>query len=157
MSEIQIRMATSDDAEILARHRCEMFKDMGLLHGDAHDEFVAATEGFFRKELSGGNWYGWVVESGEEVVGGAVMFTTLMPPRNSPSGIVTAKLQGLIMNVFVEPQWRRKGIASDLMDTILVFSKGIGAVSVTLHASQKGKPMYEKMGFLPTHEMRLFL
>jgi GNAT superfamily N-acetyltransferase len=61
------------------------------------------------------------------------------------------------MNIYVEPDQRRSGIASLLMNTVLDFARSKGAASVTLHASQKGRPLYEKMGFTPTHELRLFL
>jgi len=61
------------------------------------------------------------------------------------------------MNVYVEPQHRRGGIASELMNTVIDFARSKGAASVTLHASPKGKPLYEKLGFTPTHEIRILL
>jgi GNAT superfamily N-acetyltransferase len=135
-----------------------MYKDMGLLAGDASDDLQTASAQFFRDAMAKGDWYGWVVTSAGSVIAGGVMHLTLMPPRNRPGGgFVNAMLQGLIMNIYVEPDWRRKGVASELMAAILAFGREKGAASVTLHASLKGKPLYEKMGFLPTHEMRLFL
>jgi len=86
------------------------------------------------------------------------MLRAELPLRRGPRGVfIPARPQGLIMNIYLEPEDRREGIASDLMTTVIDFARSKGAGSVTLHASQKGKPLYEKMGFTPTHEMRLFL
>jgi GNAT superfamily N-acetyltransferase len=158
MSEVQIRLATVEDAEVLAHHRGAMLHDMGVLPEGVAEQLQAASVGFFREALAGDHWFGWVASLGDAKVGGAVMHLTTMPPRNGPGGVfIPSRPQGLIMNVFVEEAHRRAGIAALLMDTMLNFARSKGAASVTLHASQKGKPLYEKLGFTPTHELRLFL
>ena len=158
MAEVQVRLATVEDAEVLAHQRSAMFHDMGLLPDGVAEQLRAASIGFFREALADGSWFGWVASKGDSTVGGAVLHLTTMPPRNGPGGIfIPSRPQGLIMNVYVEPEHRRCGIAALLMTTALDFARSRDAASVTLHASQKGKPLYERMGFAPTHEMRLFL
>ena len=135
-----------------------MFEDMGLLQEGVADKLRDASIGFFRAALVGGRWFGWIATLGEEVVGGAILHFDTMPPRNGPGGtFIDSKPQALIMNVFVEPTHRRGGIASILTNAAIEFAREKGAASVTLHASQKGRALYEKLGFAPTHEMRLFL
>jgi GNAT superfamily N-acetyltransferase len=158
MKEVQIRPASVEDAKTLAHHRSAMFQDMGLLPDGVADQLRDASVGFFREALAGDRWFAWIAIAGETVAGGAVLHLDEMPPRNGPRGVfIPSRLQGLIMNIYVEPEHRRGGIASVLMNTVLDFARSKGAGSVTLHASQKGKLLYEKMGFTPTHEMRLFL
>lgn len=158
MAEVQVRLATVQDAKVLAHHRSAMFQDMGLLPDGVAEQLRAASVGFFRAALAGDRWFGWVASIGDSNVGGAVLHLNTMPPRNGPAGaFIPSRPQGLIMNVYVEPEHRRGGIAALLMNTVLDFARLKGAASVTLHASQKGKALYEKMGFAPTHEMRLFL
>jgi len=151
-------LATVEDAGTLAHHRSAMFQDMGLLPDGVAEQLRAASVDFFRAAIAGGRWFGWVATIDDSTVGGAVLHLNTMPPRNGPGGVfLPSRPQGLIMNVYVEPEHRRGGIAASLMDAVLEFARSKGAASVTLHASQKGKPLYEKMGFTPTHEMRLFL
>ena len=158
MPNVQIRTALPEDATVLAGHRSAMFQDMGLLPDGVAEQLRDASIEFFREALAGAEWLGWLAEVEGKVVGGAVLHLTAMPPRNGPGGLfIPSRPQGLIMNVYVEPEYRRTGIAAMLMSSVLEFARSKGAASVTLHASQKGKPLYEKMGFVPTHEMRVFL
>jgi hypothetical protein len=43
------------------------------------------------------------------------------------------------------------------MHTMIEWCRKQGLVHVTLHASDKGRPLYQSLGFVPTNEMRLDL
>jgi GNAT superfamily N-acetyltransferase len=62
-----------------------------------------------------------------------------------------------LLNVYVYPAYRRRGIASLLTQVSVDWCRGQGFASVSLHASQFGRPLYESLGFQPTNEMRLML
>lgn len=62
--------------------------------------------------------------------------------------------QGLILNVYTEPAWRRRGLAVLLMQRVLDWAAANGVKSLVLHASNDGRPLYEKLGFTATNEMR---
>jgi GNAT superfamily N-acetyltransferase len=59
------------------------------------------------------------------------------------------------VNVFAEPQWRRRGIAGLLIKEIIIWSKNQQIDRLTLHASDEGRSIYVKLGFVPSNEMRL--
>jgi len=59
------------------------------------------------------------------------------------------------VNVFTEPQWRRHGIASLLVKEIVTWSKNQRIDRLLLHASDEGRSLYEKLGFVASNEMRL--
>ena len=61
----------------------------------------------------------------------------------------------MILNVYTEPEFRKQGIARQIMSTILTWTREHGLRSVNLHASAEGRPLYEKLGFEATNEMRL--
>jgi GNAT superfamily N-acetyltransferase len=61
----------------------------------------------------------------------------------------------VILNVYTEPEFRKRGIARQIMLTILGWVKEHGFHSVNLHASDEGRHLYEKLGFEATNEMRL--
>ena len=58
------------------------------------------------------------------------------------------------MNVFTEPQWRQRGIASLLIKEIIIWSKSEQIDRLVLHASDKGRSIYERLGFIASNEMR---
>jgi predicted GNAT family acetyltransferase len=60
----------------------------------------------------------------------------------------------VIVNVFTEPQWRRRGIAGLLIKEILTWSKREQIDRLVLHASDEGRSIYEKLGFVASNEMR---
>ena len=63
--------------------------------------------------------------------------------------------RAIILNMFTEPAFRKRGIARQIMLTILDWIKQPGLHGVNLHASEEGRSLYEKLGFEATNEMRL--
>jgi GNAT superfamily N-acetyltransferase len=59
--------------------------------------------------------------------------------------------------VYIEPAFRRRGIACRLTQTIISWCREQGFQWIYLHASEQGRPLYEALGFEPSSEMRLKL
>ncbi len=59
-----------------------------------------------------------------------------------------------MLNVFTEPAWRRRGLAELLMRHILDWARQERLDRLVLHASDDGRPLYERLGFAATNEMR---
>jgi GNAT superfamily N-acetyltransferase len=77
-------------------------------------------------------------------------------PQQSVDGkfdIVSGR-QAIIQNVYTEPEWRRRGLGTLLMKEIIAWSQKTGIESLVLHASDEGRQLYEKLGFVTTTEMR---
>lgn len=62
--------------------------------------------------------------------------------------------QGIIVNVFTEPQWRKRGVAGLLIKEITIWSKNEQINRLILHASDEGRSVYERLGFVASNEMR---
>ena len=154
----RIRRATAADAGVLARHRAEMFRDMGELPGDLHDTLIEAARAYFIHAIVDGRYVGWVAqlddESGEIIGGAGLQLRELLPRPDVARGRLVRGPQGLILNVYTERAWRRRGVAAALMRELLRWCRGNGVESVVLHASAEGRPLYEKLGFTATNEMR---
>jgi len=153
-----IRRVTAADAGVLARHRAEMFRDMGELPDDLYDTLIDAARAYFTQAVADGRYVGWVAElddgSGDIVGGAGLQLRELLPRPDAARGRLVRGPQGLILNVYTERAWRRRGVADALMRELLRWCRGNGVDSVVLHASAKGRPLYEKLGFAPTNEMR---
>jgi GNAT superfamily N-acetyltransferase len=77
------------------------------------------------------------------------------PQTNSNSKIdIVSGRQAIIQNVFTEPDWRRRGLAALLIKRIIDWTRQEGIDSLMLHASDKGRALYERLGFVSTTEMR---
>jgi GNAT superfamily N-acetyltransferase len=154
----RIRRATAADAGVLAHHRAEMFRDMGALPDGLHDTLVEAARAYFTQAIADGRYVGWVAElddpSREIVAGAGLQLRELLPRPDGARQRLVRGPQALVLNVYTERAWRRGGVADALMRELLQWCRGNGIESVVLHASDEGRPLYEKLGFTPTNEMR---
>lgn len=149
-----IRRATPDDAAILAAHRACMFQDIGKIDGERAAAMIELLTPILRPLLASGEYSGWLAMTEERtiVAGAGVQIRTLLP---RPETDVTR--EALVVNVYVEPAYRRHGLARRLMETILVWSREQGIERVSLHASRMGRPLYESLGFIASNELVIYL
>ena len=154
MDGYTIRQATPGDLEVVLYHRRRMFEDMGFRDPHALEAMIAASTPLLQRGLNDGTYRGWLVEApGHRVVaGGGVIVLQFQPHPRDPQ-----PTRAWVVNMFTEPEDRRRGLARRLMETILEWCREAGMRTLYLHASDTGRPLYEKLGFLPTNEMRIAL
>jgi GNAT superfamily N-acetyltransferase len=155
--DVQIRRATSSDLATLTHHRLGMFRDMGELSERNEPALERASESFFREALAAGEYLAWLAaipSAPERTIAGAGLWLRPMIPRPRADGVAQG-VEGLIVNVYTEPDWRRRGIAALLMRHVLDYTREHRIGRVLLHASDDGRPLYESLGFVPTNEMKL--
>jgi GNAT superfamily N-acetyltransferase len=152
MTGISIRRALVSDIPMLVRHRRLMWWDMGRRDETQHALSDQASNEYFSTAVADGSYQGFLaVTSTGTVVGGGGIVISAWP---SLLGQRQPK-RAMILNVYVERDYRRRGIARDLMLAMIDWCRSNGFVNVGLHASDEGRPLYEKLGFKPTNEMRL--
>jgi len=160
--EFHIRQATPDDAAVIGWHRARMFQDMALVPDELFESFRTKALDRLGKALVAGDYFGWLVSernAPQKIIAGAGVIMREAPPfpiRHKNGEITIAEgRQGLIVNVFTEPEWRRRGLAKLLMNTIIAWSREQNLDGLILHASDDGRALYEELGFIATTEMRL--
>jgi GNAT superfamily N-acetyltransferase len=135
-----------------------MFHDMGKLPtGEA--ELARATEAYLRDAMPRGEYLAWIADSTDpsaEAIGGAgVQLRPILPRPRTPGSQLELGPEAIILNVYVERAWRRRGVAGALMRTMLAALDERGIRRIVLHASDQCRHLYERLGFIPTNEMRL--
>ena len=70
---------------------------------------------------------------------------------------ITLRDSAYICNVWVDPAWRRRGIARALTLAAVDWAKANGCEVVRLRTSKMGRPVYEGIGFVRTDELELRL
>jgi GNAT superfamily N-acetyltransferase len=152
--EFSIRRATIDDAAIISHHRRAMFEDMGARDIVKLDAMCDAFNHWVRARLINGEYLGWLVENEQgTVIAGAGMWLLAWAPTPSDQ----SAYRGYVFNVYTQTDYRRRGLARRLMETILDYCRENKIKVVALHASDDGRALYESLGFKPTNEMRLTL
>jgi GNAT superfamily N-acetyltransferase len=151
-SDITIREAVPSESAIILHHRRSMFRDMGEGTVEELDRMVDVATPWLARALADGSYRHWLAldASGRVAGGGGVL---LCPWPANPKDPCTER--AVILNVYTEPEFRKRGIARQVMLTILAWIKEHGLRGVNLHSSSEGRALYEKLGFEATNEMRL--
>jgi len=154
----EIRRATVGDADVIAWHRARMFQDMGEVSGDTFEILRTKARPRLERWIDSGDYIGWLatpIDKPETIVGGAGIQLQPILPRPVDASTIGEGRQGTIINVFTEPQWRRRGVAGMLIKEVVAWSKSERLDRLILHASAQGRPIYEMLGFVASNEMRL--
>jgi GNAT superfamily N-acetyltransferase len=148
----RVAQATIRDAESIVHHRRAMFSDMGYRDTVALDTMCAAFRPWLEARMAAGDYLAWMAHTDDgRIVAGLGLWLMDWPPHMIGAG----SRRGNILNVYTEPEFRRRGIARALMQTALDWCRVNGVTAVILHASADGRALYESLGFQPTNEMRI--
>lgn len=149
-----LRRAVAGEAALITEHRRAMFAEMGHAPAARLAEMAAAFEPWVANRLARDEYLAWLAEDdGGRVVGGAGLWLMDWPPHL----VGREARRGNLLNVYVEPAHRRRGLARRLTEAALAWCRAEGLEVVILHASDYGRPLYAALGFTPTNEMRLLV
>ena len=157
LMEFRIRLATPDDAELIGYHRARMFQDMKQLPENLFDQFRVRSAERTHELLTSGEYVGWLAhpaDAPENIVAGAGIQLRQVLPHPADEERFAEGRHALLINVFTEPEWRRRGLGELLLRHIIRWSIQQKIDRLVLHASEDGRRMYERLGFVPTNEMR---
>lgn len=147
---LTIRAGTPAELPAYASFWVAMFEEAGVLSECAmtpgwRERFRAYLEQRMKDDEAGF----FVALDGATVVGTAGALIPEYPYR------VHGIRRGYIFGVRVEPGYRGRGIATTLTEEAIAFLRNLGCARIRLHASRFGRPIYERLGFVPTNEMEL--
>lgn len=147
------KRATIEDIDILVETRIEVLKAANKLCADIDmSEVERQSYNYYQKALCDGSHIAYLVFNEGSCIGtGGVSFFQVMPTYHNPSGN-----KAYIMNMYTNPKYRRKGIAYKTLDILVKEIKNKGISSISLEATDMGRPLYEKYGFVKMNsEMEL--
>ena len=143
---IKYRMTTAADTETFVQMRLETLIEMGGL-SDVH-RFDAAFVGATREYFEHGDHATIFAVDGENVVGCATLsFIETLPSLSHPTG-----RRSHLFGVYVKQNYRRQGIAQQMMKMLIGEAKNRGVTEITLDTTDDGRPLYEKLGFKTSDE-----
>jgi GNAT superfamily N-acetyltransferase len=147
----EIRRAMAADADMIGQQRVRMFADAGLAYDEQMGPMLAMFVPWVRAKLDDGSYVGWLAEQDGQPVAGAGLWVMEWPPHYMDP----EPRRAYLLNFYVAPEMRRRGLARDLLALAVGEAKARGIKVVTLHASKFGKPVYEQNGFKMSNEMML--
>jgi GNAT superfamily N-acetyltransferase len=146
---ITYRLATVDDVDALADLRWLMETERHPDHHTDHDAYLAAARVSIGSEIERGAHIGFLAESGGQVVACAILIWWTM----LPSLLDFHRRRGYVSSVYTRLEYRRRGIARNLMERLIARAREMGASRLILWASEMGRPLYLDLGFAPAHAL----
>lgn len=149
MHELIFKRATVEDIDILTETRIEVLKAANKLSDDTDmSEVKKATYEYYSKALRNDTHIAYLVFDDNIFIGaGGVSFFRVMPTYHNPSGN-----KAYIMNMYTKPDYQRKGIAYRTLDMLVKDAKAKGITAISLEATDMGRPLYEKYGFIKMND-----
>ena len=150
---IVYKKAGLDQLDLLVSTRVEVLRAANRLNDDVDMSGVERqSREYYAKALADGTHTAYLAFDGDEFVGaGGVSYYRVMPTYHNPTG-----WKAYIMNMYVRPAYRRRGIATRMLDLLVKDARDRYIDCITLEATDAGRPLYAKYGFIPMeHEMEL--
>jgi GNAT superfamily N-acetyltransferase len=144
------RVATAADAALITHHRRRMFVDAGRPDNQVLEVMAEAHRPWVARMIADGKYLGWLAEEDGQVVAGAGLLLLDWPPHPLDP---EATLRGYLLNVYVEPAYRRRKLASNLIELALAEARRRKIRVVALHSTEESRPLYVANGFRQTNEM----
>lgn len=141
-----------ENLDLLVKHRLQMWVE---IHPERFREIEAsrnATRQWIENKLQEGKLVAFLARmDGGDMVGSGCLWLREEQPRPG----VTRLEVPYLMSMYTEKEHRRFGVASRIVIAAIEWCKSHSYERIVLHASKDGKPVYEKLGFSVTDEMRL--
>ena len=147
------KKASIEDIDFLTKSRLEVLKAANRLADDIDmAEVEVQSYDYYKKALSDGSHTAYLVFDEECFIGaGGISYYRVMPTYHNPSGN-----KAYIMNMYTNPDYRRMGIASKMLELLVTDAKEKGVKTISLEATDMGRPLYERFGSVKmSHEMEL--
>lgn len=142
-----------EDIDILTETRIQVLRAANKLSRDIDmSDVKKQSYDYYKKALYDGTHIAYLIFDGSRFAGACgVSFFQVMPTYHNSSG-----RKAYIMNMYTDPEYRRKGIAYKTLDMLIRDTKNKGITDISLETTDMGRPLYERYGFVKRiHEMEL--
>ncbi len=143
--EFEYKRATIENIDELVRTRIIVLRAANRLLDDVDMSIVEQESyAYYKRALESGEHIAYLVYDNEKFIGaGGVSFYQVMPTYHNPTG-----KKAYIMNMYTAPEYRRRGIVFRTLDLLIKDAKELGVLQIALEATDMGRPLYEKYGFV---------
>ncbi|MCI4336196.1 MAG: GNAT family N-acetyltransferase [Thermoplasmata archaeon] len=153
-SPYTVRRATQSDLATLVAHRTAMWRELRRFSERDLTSHAPEYLRWMRPRLRDGRVVAWIAETadGHTAASGAMWYQPSLPRPGMPQ-----QTSPYIFTMFTEPPHRGHSLATRIVRLMLGASRHGGHARVLLHASNQGRPVYRRIGFERTWEMRFWL
>lgn len=138
--EIVYKKLTETELDVFINMRIQQLREEGATE---EIDLVPYLKDYYNKHMADGTFVSWLALDGDTIVGTSGMSFVERPPIfGCPNGKM-----GILSSMFTHPNYRRKGIAKELLTRVVNEAKEYGCGTVQITASDMGVKLYSAFGF----------
>ena len=138
--EIEYRKLSEKELDVFIEMRINQLREEGAKEDI---DLKPALLDYYKRHMKDGTFVLWLALDGNNIIGTSGMSFVEKPPYfGCPSGKI-----GLLSSVFTNPNYRRNGIAKELLSRIVNEAKQYGCGTIQITASDMGVKLYTDFGF----------
>ncbi|MBD5500217.1 MAG: GNAT family N-acetyltransferase [Lachnospiraceae bacterium] len=138
--DIKFQKLTKKELDMFIEIRIRQLREEGAKEDI---DLRPALKDYYNRHMDDGTFVSWLALDGDEIVGTSGMSFVEKPPYFScPTGKI-----GLLSSMFTSNNYRRQGIAKELLSRVVQEAKEYGCGAVQITASDMGVLLYTDFGF----------
>ena len=138
---VSYRRMEAEDVEQFIALRISQLREEGATE-DLN--LVPALEDYYHRHMADGTFVSWLAVKDQRIVGTSGMSFVEKPPYfGCPTGRI-----GLLSSMYTDPEYRRMGIAKELLCRVVEEARAYGCGAVQITASDMGVLLYTDFGFV---------
>lgn len=138
---IEYRRLSKEYLETFIQMRITQLREEGAKE---EIDLAPALRDYYDRHMADGTFVSWIAFDGEKIIGTSGMSFVEKPPYfGCPSGKM-----GLLSSMYTDPEYRRRGIAKELLDRVVKEARNYGCGTVQITASDMGVKLYSSYGFI---------
>ena len=139
--EIEYQRLTEKELDNFIDKRIHQLREEGAKE---EIDLVPALKDYYQRHMAEGTFVSWIALDGNTMIGTSGMSFVEKPPYfGCPSGKI-----GLLSSMYTDPDYRRKGIAKELLSRVIKDAKEYGCGTIQITASEMGVKLYTDFGFV---------
>ena len=138
--EIQYKKLTDKELDTFIDTRIKQLREEGATEDI---DLKPALRDYYERHMADGTFVSWIALDEDKIIGTSGMSFVEKPPYfGCPNGKI-----GLLSSMYTSNEYRRQGIAKELLTRVVKEAKDYGCGAVQITASDMGVLLYTDFGF----------
>jgi GNAT superfamily N-acetyltransferase len=148
MEDVSYRHATTADVKILVEMRAAFLAETTGANA-ADPALLAALDRYFSRAIPSAEFVAFLGVAADR----AIATSGMVYRRQPPSAKNLEGLEAYVLNMYVLPPWRGRGIASALLEKLIATARQANCRRVSLHTFPNAAPIYARAGFVSAPDL----
>ena len=139
--EISYKRLTENELDWFISMKINQLREEGARE---NIDLAPALKDYYMRHMADGTFVSWLALDGNKIIATSGMSFVEKPPYfGCPSGRI-----GLLSSMYTDPDYRRRGIARELLARVIKDAREYGCGTVQITASDMGVKLYSDFGFV---------